>query len=104
MADNKGKAKSEDCSNFAVKDICRGSENDSHHVKRIEIKEECGRDARKYIQNKLVNKGVIRQERHPIDGRPLKYERKPTRAGLAEEEFALAPLPVDHGDPNYADE
>lgn len=71
-------------------------------------------DTVKYVERKLVDKGVQRMERHPSDGLP--YRRPPPKSGhggkytwegpAEEVENELDPTPVaeDKRDPNYVDE
>ncbi|GMN39337.1 hypothetical protein TIFTF001_008571 [Ficus carica] len=72
-------------------------------------------DTIKYVEKKLVDKGVQRLDRHPADGiggigrSPPKSGRggKYTWEGpgdVAENELAPAPAAIDEGDPNYVDE
>ncbi|XP_057497902.1 uncharacterized protein LOC130782567 [Actinidia eriantha] len=68
----------------------------------------------KYIEKKLVDKGVQRMERRPADGLPL--ARPPPKSGHggkytwegpvneAEAELHPTPAAVDERDPNYVDE
>ncbi|GFY93447.1 hypothetical protein Acr_08g0018430 [Actinidia rufa] len=68
----------------------------------------------KYIEKKLIDKGVQRMERRPADGLPL--ARPPPKSGHggkytwegpvieAEAELHPAPAAVDERDPNYVDE
>ncbi|KAM7515502.1 hypothetical protein LguiA_005085 [Lonicera macranthoides] len=75
-----------------------------HHTHNI--------DKLKYIEKKLVDKGVRRLERHPRDGLPLEKQPKSghggkyTWEGPAEEwENELeAEEVIDEKDPNYVDE
>uniref|UniRef100_A0A5B7BNK2 Uncharacterized protein n=1 Tax=Davidia involucrata TaxID=16924 RepID=A0A5B7BNK2_DAVIN len=71
-------------------------------------------DTLKYIEKKLVDKGVLRKERHPADGLPL--SRGPHKSGhggkytwegsddVAENELEAAPPAIDEKDPNYVEE
>lgn len=71
-------------------------------------------DTLKYVEKKLVDKGVQRMERHPADGLP--FARPPPKAGHggkytwegpadeAENELDPAPPAIDEKDPNYVDE
>ncbi|CAL5419775.1 unnamed protein product [Camellia sinensis] len=71
-------------------------------------------DTLKYIEKKLVDKGVQRMERHPADGLP--FARPPPKSGHggkytwegpadeAENELDPAPPAIDEKDPNYVDE
>lgn len=71
-------------------------------------------DTVKYVERKLVDKGVQRMERHPSDGLP--YRRPPPKSGHggkytwegpaeeAENELDPAPVAIDERDPNYVDE
>ncbi|KAF3330871.1 hypothetical protein FCM35_KLT04225 [Carex littledalei] len=69
----------------------------------------------RYIERKLVDKGLHRLERHPVDGRggigapPPKSGRGGKYTwegpdGLIESELDPAPLAVDPNDPNYVPE
>ncbi|XP_020213619.1 uncharacterized protein LOC109797876 isoform X2 [Cajanus cajan] len=71
-------------------------------------------DTVKYVEKKLINKGVQRQERHPADG--IGIGRPPPKSGHggkftwegpaneAESHLMAAPAAIDEGDPNYVDE
>lgn len=70
-------------------------------------------DTMKYIERKLTEKGVQRQERHPADGLPLKHDPKKGHGGKytwegpgkeAEDELDPAPPALDERDPNYVEE
>lgn len=70
-------------------------------------------DTVKYVEKKLINKGVQRQERHPSDG--IGIGRPPPKSGhggkftwegptdMADNELMAAPAAIDEGDPNYVD-
>ncbi|KAK7337178.1 hypothetical protein VNO77_17740 [Canavalia gladiata] len=71
-------------------------------------------DTIKYVEKKLVDKGVQRQERHPVDG--IGIGRPPPKCGhggkftwegpadVVENELMAAPAAIDEKDPNYVDE
>lgn len=71
-------------------------------------------DTIKYVEKKLIDKGVQRLERHPADG--IGIGRPPPKSGhggkytwegpgeLAESELSPVPPAIDKGDPNYVDE
>lgn len=78
-------------------------ELDSHNI-----------DTVKYVERKLVDKGVQRMERHPASG--IGIGRPPPKSGhggkytwegpddLVESELSPTPPAIDEGDPNYVDE
>ncbi|KAL9332048.1 hypothetical protein ACSQ67_001658 [Phaseolus vulgaris] len=67
----------------------------------------------KYVEKKLINKGIQRQDRHPAGG--IGIGRQPPKSGhggkftwegpadMAENELMAAPAAIDEGDPNYED-
>ena len=71
-------------------------------------------DTVKYVEKKLVDKGVQRMERHPADG--IGIGRPPPKSGrggkytwegpadMADNELNAAPAAIDEKDPNYVDE
>lgn len=71
-------------------------------------------DTIKYVQKKLISKGVHRMDRHPVDG--IGIGRPPPKSGhggkftwegpadVAENEMMAAPAAIDEKDPNYVDE
>lgn len=72
-------------------------------------------DTLKHIERKLMDKGVLRMDRHPVDGLggigqpPPKsgHGGKYTWEGpddLAESELSAVPPAIDEKDPNYVDE
>nr|XP_027120426.1 uncharacterized protein LOC113737382 [Coffea arabica] len=78
------------------------AEVDSHNVDTLE-----------YIEKKLIDKGVQRQDCRPIDGIPLSRQHKSGHGGkhtwegprdTAENELGAAPPAIDENDPNYVDE
>ncbi|KAL2502657.1 Uncharacterized protein Fot_36505 [Forsythia ovata] len=75
---------------------CRADEG-RKHVERVEIPTYRG-DKVKYVERKLIDKGVQKKERHPADGLPLKDDPK---KGLEKE---AAPPAIDEKDPNYVEE
>lgn len=89
-------------------------EEGKQRVEKMEV-EARGVDTLKYIERKLMDKGVRRMERHPADGLgginrpPPKSGRgsKYTWEGLedpAESKLAPSPPAIDEKDPNYVDE
>lgn len=90
---------------------CRAEEG-RKHVERVQVKTH-DIDTLKYIERKLIDKGVQRMERHPADGLPLKHDPKKGHGGKyswegPDEEFMnelqAAPPAIDEKDPNYVDE
>ena len=71
-------------------------------------------DTLKYVEKKLMDKGVIRMDRHPADGIGIgKPAPKSGHGGkytwegpddLAESELLEVPAAIDEKDPNYVDE
>ncbi|XP_004494135.1 uncharacterized protein [Cicer arietinum] len=71
-------------------------------------------DTIKYVEKKLINKGVQRQDRHPVDN--IGISRPPPKSGhggkftwegpddVAYNELNAAPAAIDEKDPNYVDE
>ncbi|XP_004303038.1 PREDICTED: uncharacterized protein LOC101308886 [Fragaria vesca subsp. vesca] len=71
-------------------------------------------DTIKYVEKKLIDKGVLGQDRHPIDG--IGIGKPPPKSGhggkytwegpgdAAEYEMEPVPAAIDKGDPNYVDE
>lgn len=71
-------------------------------------------DTIKYVEKKLIDKGVQRLERHPADG--IGIGRPPPKSGhggkytwegprdIAENELEAVPPAIDEKDPNYVDE
>ncbi|KAG4913482.1 hypothetical protein AAZX31_19G175500 [Glycine max] len=70
-------------------------------------------DTIRYVEKKLINKGVQRQDRHPADG--IGISRPPPKSGhggkftwegpatVENSELMAAPAAMDEGDPNYVD-
>ncbi|CAA2973955.1 Hypothetical predicted protein [Olea europaea subsp. europaea] len=88
---------------------CRADEG-RKHVEKVEIPTHSV-DTVKYVERKLIDKGVQRQERHPADGLPLKHDPKKGHGGKytwegPEKEAGLeeAPPAIDEKDPNYVEE
>ncbi|XP_052176970.1 uncharacterized protein LOC127791173 [Diospyros lotus] len=88
----------------------RAAHRDEEGHKRVEKVELNTRsvDTLKYVERKLVDKGVQRMERHPADGLPFGkpppkggHGGKYTWEGPAEGELNPAPPAIDEGDPNY---
>lgn len=71
-------------------------------------------DTIKYVEKKLIDKGVQRMDRHPANG--IGIGRPPPKSGhggkytwegpddLADSELYAAPPAIDEKDPNYVDE
>lgn len=71
-------------------------------------------DTIKYVEKKLIDKGVQRMERHPADG--IRMAKPPPKSGhggkytwegpedIAQNELEAAPPALDENDPNYVDE
>ncbi|KAL7133535.1 hypothetical protein ABFS83_12G147400 [Erythranthe nasuta] len=84
------------------------------HVEKVEVVDTQKIDTLKHIHKKLIDKGVHRKDRHPVDGLPLglnppKSGRggKYTWEGPAEaaaNELDDVPAAMDENDPNYVDE
>ncbi|CAI9783124.1 unnamed protein product [Fraxinus pennsylvanica] len=88
---------------------CRADEG-RKHVEKMEIPTHSV-DTVKYVERKLIDKGVQRQERHPADGLPLKHDPKKGHGGKytwegpeKEAELEVAPPAIDEKDPNYVEE
>lgn len=67
----------------------------------------------KHIEKKLIDKGLLRMDRHPRDGIPLDKQSKGGRGGkytwdgpggMIFDELDPAPAAVDENDPNYVSE
>lgn len=95
-----------------VRAVRQEDEAGKKKVEKIEL-DTHNRDTIKYVEKKLMNKGVQRLERHPSDG--IGIGRPPPKSGHggkytwegpadeAENELT-APAAVDEKDPNYVDE
>ncbi|KAL0374951.1 UNVERIFIED_CONTAM: hypothetical protein Sradi_3410800 [Sesamum radiatum] len=89
---------------------CRADEG-RKHVEKVELKTH-DVETVKYVERKLVDKGVGRLERHPADGLPLKHDPKKGHGGkytwegpAKEFEAELEAEPaIDEKDPNYVEE
>ncbi|KAL2250724.1 uncharacterized protein LOC105174128 [Sesamum indicum] len=89
---------------------CRADEG-RKHVEKVELKTH-DVETVKYVERKLVDKGVGRLERHPADGLPLKHDPKKGHGGKytwegPEKEFEAeleAEPAIDEKDPNYVEE
>ncbi|KAL0338570.1 UNVERIFIED_CONTAM: hypothetical protein Sangu_1379100 [Sesamum angustifolium] len=89
---------------------CRADEG-RKHVEKVKLKTH-DVDTVKYVERKLVDKGVGRLERHPADGLPLKHDPKKGHGGKytwegPEKEFEAeleAEPAIDEKDPNYVEE
>lgn len=65
----------------------------------------------RHIEKKLIDRGIQRKDRHPVDGQPLKRNPKSGHGGKytwegPDEEGELDPAAaaIDENDPNYVDE
>jgi hypothetical protein len=91
---------------------------DEEGRKKVEKKEVINThniDTLKYIERKLMDKGVQRMDRHPVDGLGG-IGKPPPKSGhggkytwegpddLAESELSAVPPAIDEKDPNYVDE
>merc|ERR1712029_422067 len=71
-------------------------------------------DTIKYVEKKLINNGVQRLDRHPVDG--IGIGRPPPKSGhggkftwegpadIIDNELDAAPAAMDEKDPNYVDD
>jgi hypothetical protein len=97
-----------------IKTVSRDAEG-KKRVEKAELKTH-NIDTIKYVEKKLMDKGVMRMERHPVDGKGG-IGRPPPKSGHggkftwegpydeAEIELeAAAPPAIDEKDPNYVDE
>ncbi|PNT06139.1 hypothetical protein POPTR_013G014300v4 [Populus trichocarpa] len=97
-----------------IKTVSRDAEG-KKKVEKAELKTH-NIDTIKYVEKKLMDKGVMRMERHPVDGKGG-IGRPPPKSGHggkftwegpydeAEIELeAAAPPAIDEKDPNYVDE
>ncbi|KDP42762.1 hypothetical protein JCGZ_23702 [Jatropha curcas] len=97
--------------------VIRAVSHDEEGRKRVEKTElhTHNKDTIKYVEKKLMDKGVHRMDRHPVDG--IGGIRKPPpKSGhggkytwegpedMAESELDAAPPAIDEKDPNYVDE
>ncbi|KAI3471988.1 hypothetical protein Pfo_028676 [Paulownia fortunei] len=88
---------------------CRADEG-KKHLEKVELKTH-NVDTVKYVEKKLVGKGVGRLERHPADGLPLKHDPKKGHGGKytwegPQKEFEAereAEAAIDERDPNYVE-
>lgn len=97
--------------------VIRAVSRDEEGKKRVEKMELNTRniDTIKYVEKKLMDKGVRRMDRHPVDGLGG-IGKPPPKSGhggkytwegpddLAENELDAAPPAIDEKDPNYVDE
>lgn len=97
--------------------VIRAVSRDEEGKKRVEKMELNTRniDTIKYVEKKLMDKGVQRMDRHPVDGLGG-IGKPPPKSGhggkytwegpddLAENELDAAPPAIDEKDPNYVDE
>lgn len=88
-----------------------GADEGRRHLEKVEVRSH-GAETVKYMERKMVEKGVGRLDRHPADGLPLKHDPKKGHGGKytwegphtefeAEQEAEAA---VDDKDPNYVEE
>lgn len=88
---------------------CRADEG-RKHVEKVELKTH-DVETVKYVERKLVDKGVRRLDRHPADGLPLKHDPKKGHGGKytwegPEKEFEAeleAEPAIDEKDPNFVE-
>ncbi|PIN06801.1 hypothetical protein CDL12_20643 [Handroanthus impetiginosus] len=76
-------------------------------VEKVEVVDNHNIDTLKYIGKKLTDKGIQRQERHPIDGLPMEKQPKSGHEGPEDDaanELEEVPAAIDKNDPNYVDE
>lgn len=100
----------EDKEKVEIRAECR-AEDGRKHVEKVELKTR-DVDTLKYVERKLIDKGVQRLDRHPADGLPLKHDPKKGHGGKyswegPDTEFEnqlLAEAAIDVKDPNYVDE
>lgn len=100
----------EDKEKVEIRAECR-AEDGRKHVEKVELKTH-DVDKLKYVERKLIDKGVLRLDRHPADGLPLKHDPKKGHGGKyswegPDKEFEnelLAEAAIDDKDPNYVDE
>lgn len=97
--------------------VIRAVSRDEEGKKRVEKMElnTHNIDTIKYVEKKLMDKGVRRMDRHPVDGLGG-IGKPPPKSGhggkytwegpddLAENELDAAPPAIDEKDPNYVDE
>lgn len=91
-----------------------GDEEGRKRVEKIELNTH-HKDTLKRIEKKLMDKGVQRMDRHPVDGLGG-IGKPPPKSGhggkytwegpddLVESELEEVPLAIDEKDPNYVDE
>ncbi|KAK4432522.1 hypothetical protein Salat_1014400 [Sesamum alatum] len=94
----------------------RAKSHDEAGMNRVEKVEVVGThniDTLKHVQKKLVDKGIQRQDRHPMDGLPRGRQPKSGHGGKytwegpadeAANELEEAPAVLDENDPNFVDE
>lgn len=100
----------EDKEKVEIRAECR-AEDGRKHVEKVKLKTH-DVDTLKFVERKLINKGVQRLDRHPADGLPLKHDPKKGHGGKyswegPDKEFEnelLAEAAIDDKDPNYVDE
>ena len=91
----------------------RGDEEGRKRVEKTEVNTH-KIDTLKYVEKKLMDKGVLRMDRHPADG--IGIGKPPPKSGhggkytwegpddIAESELSEVPPAIDEKDPNYVDE
>ncbi|WOL01624.1 hypothetical protein Cni_G10341 [Canna indica] len=91
-----------------------GDEEGRMKVERVEVPKTRRPDTVRHFEKKLVDKGVQRMERHPVDG--LGIGRGPPKSGhggkftwegpedMVESELDPVPPAIDEKDPNYIGE
>lgn len=98
-------------SKVTIRTKCRADEGRGKHLEKVELKTR-EVDTVKYLERKLIDKGVGRLDRHPADGLPLKHDPKKGHGGKytwegPEEEYEAemeAEAALDEKDPNYVEE
>ncbi|CAI9097835.1 OLC1v1034344C1 [Oldenlandia corymbosa var. corymbosa] len=87
-------------------------ESGQKRVEKVEVESQ-NVDTLKHVEKKMIDKGVRRQDRHPMDGVPLGRQHKAGHGGkytwegprdFLENEMDPAPAAIDENDPNYVDE
>ncbi|KAL6585435.1 hypothetical protein OROMI_002079 [Orobanche minor] len=82
-------------------------------VDKVEVPNTYNIETLKHIEKKLIDKGLHRKDRHPVDGLPRGRQPKSghggryTWEGPADDmtnEMEAAPAALDERDPNYVDE
>uniref|UniRef100_A0A2P2J0N4 Uncharacterized protein n=1 Tax=Rhizophora mucronata TaxID=61149 RepID=A0A2P2J0N4_RHIMU len=98
--------------------VVRAASLDDERERRVEKREinMHNVDSIKQVEKKLVDKGVLRMDRHPMDGLRGGIRRSPRKSGHGgkytwegpddnvENELEAVPPAIDEKDPNYVDE